>query len=154
MVKWGEVELPGFDAPLVAVSPERREALADNVRELIADAKKSRSAAKWPEPLARDEARAVAAGCALCRGFCCSKAGDAAYLNPVTIKRVRSQQPHLTEDELVSAYLDAVPERAFEGSCIFHAADGCSLPPSMRSNVCHAYLCTPLRTGMAAAIRK
>ena len=150
MVKWGEVELPGFDAPLVAVSPERREAFAAYVRELIADAKKSRSATKWPEPLAPDEARAVATACALCRGFCCSKAGDAAYLNPVTIKRVQSEQPHLTEDELVSAYVDAVPERAFEGSCIFHAAEGCSLPWSMRSNVCHIYQCKPLRKGLSA----
>lgn len=154
MIKWGEVELPGFDAPLVAVSSKRRKALAANVRELIADAKKSRSTAEWPEPLAPDEARAVATGCALCRGFCCSKAGDAAYLNPVTIKRVRSNQAHLTEDELVSAYLDAVPERAFKASCIFHAVHGCNLPPSMRSNVCHAYLCTPLRKGVSAVVGK
>ena len=151
MVRWGEIELPGFDAPLVAVAPERRDALGRLVRELIADlkAKTPASRAKQPEPLAPEDARNVATACALCRGFCCSKAGDAAYLNPVTMGRVWRAQAHLTEDQLVSAYVDAVPDLAFEGSCIFHAADGCNLPPPMRSNVCHAYLCTPLRNALA-----
>ena len=150
MVKWGEIELPGFDAPLVAVAPERRDALGRLVRELIADSEGARaSAAKEPEPLAPEDARKVATACALCRGFCCSKAGDAAYLNPVTMSRVWRAQAHLTEEELVAAYVDAVPDRAFEGSCIFHGEHGCNLPPSMRSNVCHAYQCTPLRNALA-----
>jgi hypothetical protein len=150
MVRWGEIELPGFDAPLVAVAPERRDALGRLVRELIADLKASAPAAKQPEPLAPEDARKVASACALCRGFCCSKAGDAAYLNPATMGRVWTAQAHLTEDQLVAAYVDAVPDRAFDGSCIFHAADGCNLPPSMRSNVCIAYQCTPLRDALAA----
>ena len=114
MVKWGEVELPGFDAPLVAVTQERRDALAANVRELIADVKKLRRVAKEPEPLPPDEAAKVATACGLCRGYCCSTGGNEAYLNPRTIKRVWSEQAHLTADELVSAYLGWVPERAFE----------------------------------------
>ena len=150
MVRWGEIELPGFDAPLVAVAPERRDALGRLVRELIADLKASAPAAKQPEPLAPEDARKVASACALCRGFCCSKAGDAAYLNPATMGRVWTAQAHLTEDQLVAAYVDAVPGRAFDGSCIFHAAHGCNLPPSMRSNVCIAYQCTPLRDALAA----
>lgn len=151
MVKWGEVELPGFDAPLVSVAPERRDALGRLVRELIADLKTPASAVKQPEPLAPEAARKVAAACGLCRGFCCRTGGDAAYLNPVTMTRVWTAQAQLTEDQLVSAYVDAVPDRAFEGSCIFHAAHGCNLPPSMRSNVCLAYQCAPLRKGLAAA---
>ena len=151
MVKWGEIELPGFDAPLVSVTPERRDALGRLVRELIADLKGRVSAAKQPEPLAPEDTRKVAAACALCRGFCCSKAGDAAYLNPATISRVWRAQAHLTEEELVSAYVDAVPDRSFDGSCIFHGERGCSLSPSMRSNVCLTYQCAPLRSALAAA---
>lgn len=151
MVRWGEIELPGFDAPLAAVAPDRRDAVGNIVRELIADLKPRASAAKVPQPLAPDDARKVATACGLCRGHCCSKAGDAAYLNPATISRVWRAQPQLTEDQLVSAYVDAVPDRAFAGSCIFHAAHGCNLPASMRSNVCLAYLCKPLSSGLAAA---
>ena len=150
MVKWGEIELPGFDAPLVTVAPERRAALGRNVRELIADLKTPASAAKAPEPVAPDKARKVATACGLCRGFCCRTGGDAAYLNPVTITRVWNAQAHLTEDQLVAAYVDAVPDQAFERSCIFHAAQGCNLPPAMRSNVCQAYECTPLRNALSA----
>lgn len=148
MVKWGEVDLPGFDAPLVAVTQERRDAFAANVRELVADLKKRGRVTKAPEPLPPDEAAKVATACGLCRGYCCSTAGNEAYLNPRTINRVWSEQPHLTADELVSAYLDWVPERAFKDSCIFHAERGCNLAPAMRSNVCHEYECTPLRRGL------
>jgi hypothetical protein len=151
MVRWGEIELPGFDAPLVSVALERRDGLGRLVRELIADLNTPASAVKQPEPLAPEDARRVASACALCRGFCCSKAGDAAYLNPATMSRVWRAEAHLTEDQLVSAYVEAVPDRAFEGSCIFHASDGCNLPPSMRSNVCLTYQCTPLRDALAAA---
>jgi hypothetical protein len=151
MVRWGGVDLPGFDAPLVSVTSERRDALGRLVRELLDDLKAPASGGKEPEPVAPEEARKVASACALCRGFCCRTGGDAAYLNPVTITRVWNRQPHLTEDQVVSAYVDAVPDRAFDGSCIFHAAHGCNLPPSMRSNVCLAYQCTPLRNALSAA---
>lgn len=154
MVAWGSVELPGFDAPLVAVPTERREALAAHVRDLIADAKKRKSGGKDPEPATTDDANKIATACGLCRGFCCRTGGNEAYLNPVSIARVQRARPDLTSDGLVAAYLAAVPDQAFEGSCIFHAANGCSLPGDMRSNVCHAYLCTPLRTGLALTSAK
>jgi hypothetical protein len=150
MVKWGEVELPGFDAPLVPVVAGRREALAAHVRELLADLKTPARAARKAGPAPPAEMPEVATGCALCRGFCCRTGGNEAYLNPKTLARVWTERAHLTVDDLVAAYVDAVPDLAFEGSCIFHAADGCSLPRDMRSNVCHDYQCTPLRNGLAA----
>ena len=76
--------------------------------------------------------------------------GNEAYLNPKTLARVWSERAHLTADDLVAAYLDAVPDLAFEGSCIFHAEYGCNLPRAMRSNVCHDYQCTPLRNALSA----
>lgn len=149
MVKWGDVELPGFDAPLVPIEPDRRDALAANIRDHIAEVKRPRQLGKQIVPLPPDEAAQIASGCALCRGFCCRTGGDEAYLNPRSIARVWSARPSLTADELVATYLDAVPERAFKNSCIYHAATGCSLPGSLRSNVCHEYLCAPLRKGLA-----
>jgi hypothetical protein len=41
-------------------------------------------------------------------------------------------------------YLDAIPDKAFANSCLFHAKDGCSLPRSLRAPVSEAYLCGPL----------
>ena len=41
-------------------------------------------------------------------------------------------------------YLDAIPDKPFADSCIFHARDGCSLPRSLRAPVSEAYLCGPL----------
>jgi hypothetical protein len=150
MVKWREVELPGFDAPLVPIPAERREALAAHVREIVADLKTPARAARKAGPVPPAEVPGVATGCALCRGFCCHTGGNEAYLNPKTLARVWSERAHLSAEDLVAAYVGAVPDLAFEGSCIFHAADGCALPRAMRSNVCHAYQCTPLRNALSA----
>jgi hypothetical protein len=150
MVKWGEVELPGFDAPLVSVAAGRREELAAHVRELIVDLKTPARAARKAGPAPPGEVSEVATACSLCRGFCCRTGGNEAYLNPKTLARVWSEQAHLAVDDLVAAYLDAVPEFAFAGSCIFHTERGCNLPRALRSNVCHTYECTPLRKGLSA----
>jgi hypothetical protein len=154
MVKWGEVELPGFDAPLVPVAAGRREALAAHVRELLADLKTPARAARKAGPAPPAEVPGVATGCALCRGYCCRTGGNEAYLNPKTLARVWSERAHLTAEDLVAAYLEAVPDLAFADSCIFHAERGCNLPRAMRSNVCHTYECTPLRNGLAAGAGK
>jgi len=150
MVKWGEVDLPSFDAPLVPVPSERREALATHVRELLDDLKTPARAARKAGPAPPAGVPEVSTACGLCRGFCCRTGGNEAYLNPKTLARVWSERPHLAADDIVAAYVDAVPNLAFEASCIFHAEHGCNLPPAMRSSVCHDYQCTPLRNGLSA----
>ena len=144
MVLWRKVELPGFDAPLVPVPPERRAAFARNVRDILDDVKKP--AAK-PAPVP-EHADAEGEACATCRGFCCGTGGDAAYLNPKSIARYWGEHPHLKKDDLVAEYLAAIPDVTLQGSCIFHTARGCNLPPAMRSNVCHEYQCGPLREAL------
>jgi len=134
MVKWGEVELPGFDAPLVPVAAGRREALAAHVHELLADLKTPARAARKAGPPPPAAVPGVATACSLCRGYCCRTGGNEAYLNPKTLARVWSERAHLAADDLVAAYVDAVPDLAFEGSCIFHAA---------MDAVCHA-TCAPM----------
>ena len=39
----------------------------------------------------------------------------------------------LSKEELIAAYLAAVPDRAFADSCIYHAEHGCNLPETMRA---------------------
>jgi hypothetical protein len=86
----------------------------------------------------------VRAACAACRGHCCQKGGNDAYLDFESVGLAWGRFPHLSKAELIAAYLDAVPARSFADSCIFHAEHGCNLPETMRSPVCGAYLCGPL----------
>jgi hypothetical protein len=150
MVTWDTIELPGFEAALSAVAPSRVQALASQLRTLVAGLAAPQPAAgrSGPEPAASGESGEFAAACATCRGHCCQRGGDIAYLNLTTLAATWNGLSHLSRDELVRAYIDAVPSLAFEGSCIFHAAHGCNLPRSMRSHICLNYLCPPLKAAL------
>jgi len=143
MIKWGDVELPGFDRPLRAVGAKRRRIFAAFLEGLFAEV--SRPAAKRVDtPKQKPEATTFADACAACRGHCCSKGGNDAYLDESAIAQAWARYPRLSKRALMHLYLDSIPKRAFADSCIFHAADGCSLPRSLRAPVSEAYLCAPL----------
>jgi hypothetical protein len=151
MITWNEIELPGFEGSLSAVAPSRVQALASQLRTLVADlaAPEPVAGPSAPEPAPSGEGGKFAAACASCRGYCCQRGGDIAYLNAKTIAAIWNRLSHLSRDELVRAYIDAVPGLAFEGSCIFHTALGCNLPRSMRSHICLNYLCPPLKEALS-----
>ncbi len=142
MIKWRDIELPGFDRPLVPVEGARREALAAHLRDALADvsAPDTEGAARSANPAAPDFRDA----CATCRGHCCRKGGNDAYLDFYSTALAWGRFPHLSKEELIAAYLGAVPERAFKDSCIYHAEHGCNLPETMRAPVSRVYLCAPL----------
>jgi hypothetical protein len=142
MIKWRDTELPGFDRPLVPVEPARREALAAHLRDALADvpAPDTSGAPSNTNPAAPDFRDA----CAACRGHCCRKGGNDAYLDFKSTALAWGRFPHLSKKELIGAYLAAVPDRAFADSCIYHAEHGCNLPETMRAPVSAAYLCAPL----------
>lgn len=79
--------------------------------------------------------------CAACAGGCCTGGGDEAYLTARTLRRVMAARPELTPRQVVAAYMRRLAPRTESGSCINHTAAGCSLPPEMRSDVCHRFLC-------------
>jgi hypothetical protein len=143
MVLWRDIELPGCDRPLTPVPPARRLALAAHLTKVMADV--PAPATQGPDWANATQTSAdVRAACAACRGHCCQKGGDDAYLDFESVGLAWGRFPKLSQAELVSKYLDAVPTRSFAGSCIFHAEHGCNLPETMRSPVCAAYLCAPL----------
>jgi hypothetical protein len=157
MAVWEGVELPGFAASLVAVPPQRREALTAHLANVLAAAE--HVAAEPPVandmPLRSGEidraaACRAAAACAACRGYCCRNGCDSAYLDAKAIAGISGSLPHLARDELLAAYAGAVPQMSYEGSCIFHTAQGCNLPRQMRSPVCLAYYCWPLKERLAS----
>lgn len=142
MIKWGDTELPGFDRPLRPVGAKRRRIFAAFLEGLFAEVSHPR--AKVEQPRQKPEATMLAGACAACRGHCCSKGGNDAYLDETAIAQAWARHPRLGKRGLMQLYLDAIPKKAFADSCIFHAADGCSLPRSLRAPVSEAYLCGPL----------
>jgi hypothetical protein len=82
--------------------------------------------------------------CTLCRGFCCKGGGDHAYLDERVMARVRQAQPELDARAVMRRYVERVPVVGYEGSCVFHGVDGCTLDRSLRSDVCNSYFCTGL----------
>jgi hypothetical protein len=70
--------------------------------------------------------------------------GDDAYLDENAIAQAWARHPRQSARGLMQLYLDAIPDKAFADSCLFHAKDGCSLPRSLRAPVSEAYLCGPL----------
>jgi len=86
----------------------------------------------------------VHAACTLCRGYCCKGGGEHAYLDERVMARVRQANPDLDARSVMRLYLDRVPAISHEGSCVFHAASGCTLDRALRSDVCNSYFCTGL----------
>ncbi|MCC6535888.1 MAG: hypothetical protein IT531_25335 [Burkholderiales bacterium] len=161
-------ELSGRNSPrdfAIIVVPHRREALATAAaarRTALQDHLTQLCASRAGPPVeeescdcAHDETRAQsqthaeppgAAVCAACRGYCCYHGGrNFAFLDAQAIGRFAAAQPEMSADEVVAAYLGYLPARAYEDSCLYHAAAGCTLPRSMRSATCNDYACGPLR---------
>ncbi len=97
-------------------------------------------------------------GCGVCRGECCTAGGTHAFLKAASLVRVRAhlattEASSPSPEEIEARYVAALPARHYRGSCIFHATGGCTLPRSLRSNLCNRYLCgglTQLSRAMAA----
>src|SRR5579871_5650003 len=150
-VLWENIELPGFDRGLTHVEPGRREAFAAHLESVMADLSSSPiSKPDGPDDAERGSS-VFSAACTACRGYCCRGGGDTGYLDREALEDVWNRLPHLSKRELLSAYIDAVPNVSFENSCIFHAEHGCALPRTMRPPICVAHLCWPLRRTITLA---
>ena len=144
MIKWRDVELPGLDRPLRPVGAKRRKTFAAFIEDLIGEVPRPHGGiVATPKP-DHPNATAFADACAACGGFCCSKGGNDAYLDENAIAQAWARHPRLSRRALAQLYLDAIPQKAFADSCIFHAKHGCSLPRSLRAPICARYLCGPL----------
>ena len=145
MIKWRNIELPGFDRPLRAVGKKRRGIFAAFLEQLIGEVSRPRTRTA-DKMKTRPEAMTFADACRACRGHCCRKGGDHGYISPSTLQRVLAADPALGGDALIATYVSHVPARSYAGSCIYHSASGCALPRTLRSEVCTSYLCAGLKT--------
>jgi len=128
---------------LLQIAPDRvqrlRKHLLDSLRALRAEAKPCAPVA-LPE-IGDFTARVICVACALCRGWCCRQGGEHAYLDARTLARICLTRPGLDARAILRLYLERVPAQGYENSCVFHGQKGCTLDPSLRSDVCNNYFC-------------
>ncbi len=96
-----------------------------------------------------DTPLAIINSCTTCRGYCCQQGAGHAFLTSEAIARRLLNEPDQTPESIVSDYMSRVPEYAFEGSCVYHAAEGCVLPTLIRGSTCNSFRCTGLFDALA-----
>lgn len=133
--------VPYQSRPAASLPEKRRETLA---AQLYDRAERAFSGALPAAPAPDDapQPAAVALACAVCQGACCASGGDCCgHLSPDDLARQREGDPTLTPQALAARYLDHLPAETVIGGCPFHGARGCSLPRTMRSELCNRFLC-------------
>jgi hypothetical protein len=149
------VVLPASTRALVPQHPERRTLMRERLTGLVEDADADPDGPTG-DPIAAESPRTAAdlltrGACTACRGHCCRLGEDHAFLRPATLRRFHKAHPELTAGQVVDAYIARVPTESTEGSCVFHGREGCTLPRSMRSDVCNSYLCEDLERAQKTA---
>ena len=155
------VSVPSGRTHVTALPSERRSAYGERLAELIEEAQNYASEASVPkgqhhharEQAERRDASLVDAErsyaitgslCGICKGSCCSSAGEHAFLSALTLRRFMDANPSFAPEAVRQAYLSYVPAETIEGGCVNQAPEGCSLPREMRSDICNSYFCAPL----------
>ena len=143
--------VPWQGSPVAPLAGGRRADFAEHLRWIVAEA--FAGPAPQPEalegPAAREAVRAeapvTASACAACRGHCCSRGGETAFLQPADIARWRRRAPELAPEAIVDWYLGMLPAETIAAGCVYQAADGCALPRERRSEHCNTYYCRSLQ---------
>jgi hypothetical protein len=149
------VTVPYLDGTLEPPPPERVRALKKHLVQSLRDLRGARRPDKLiqkstPEPVGFT-ASVLSAGCATCRGQCCTGGGNHAYIDERTMARVRRGNPDLDARAVIRLYVERLAPRSYRGSCLFHGASGCTLGRALRAELCNAYYCNGLRDFMAIA---
>ncbi len=131
--------VPRNDRALVQMSANRVQRLRAHLVTLLAGMKPDATAPPVRAEAEGFVARVAHAACSLCRGWCCRNGADDAFLDAPTL--ARAALATVAAETVIQHYLSRVPTVGYEGSCIFHAEQGCTLDRSMRSDVCNAYFC-------------
>jgi hypothetical protein len=139
------VMVPRSDKALVPTSAARVRRLRKHLVEMLREAEALKKASSpCPAGPTGFAARVARAACSLCRGWCCQKGGDDAFVDDQTMARVRRDRPQLDAQALLRIYVARVPVLAYQDSCIFHGKRGCTLDRSLRADICNGYFCRSL----------
>jgi hypothetical protein len=149
-----QLVLPSGHRPTRPLPRRRRRAYAAHLDAVIAEAFEAaeRPAGAPADPPTPDQdpagARSSLPGrlCGACGGGCCVFGTDTAFLSKDTILRVLAADPNLDPAQVRNLYLGRLPQRSIAGSCPNHTRDGCSLPRSLRADICNRFACRQLKT--------
>jgi hypothetical protein len=141
----------------VSALPRRRRALFEaSLRAQLAEARgwltrgelppTYRPPATEPTPTvqARRQMAVLGAGCAACRGYCCGRGKEHAFLRVDAMLHYLQRFPDKDDETIVADYLAYLSKRTLTDGCVFQNSDGCALPRDMRAEICNAYHCTGL----------
>jgi hypothetical protein len=144
--------LPAYQGRLARLPAARRRAFARHLADVISEAFAAPAAPPLrPEPSVTPGAAALAgAACGCCRGHCCSRGGEHAYLDADTIRRLRWVEPGLGRAAILARYRAALGPESYEGSCVFHGPAGCRLDRTLRSDLCNTFYCNELKRFLRA----
>jgi len=149
------VSVPLNRRALVLTHPVRVRRIREHLVRSLRDLRTMKHADRYASPLRPEPggfAGTVArAACTLCQGFCCKGGGEHAYLDERDMARVRQARPELEARAVIRLYVERVPLEGYEGSCVFHGKQGCTLDRALRSDVCNSYFCNGLRDFVATA---
>ncbi len=157
--EWGALPLaivPLQERPLAAVPAAMQQRFLARLAERIERAFSANAAVPQADLTDLSEPAQTSAllgqGCALCRGACCTRGSDHAFLGEDSLARVRIENPSLDADALLAAYVAHLPVEHYAESCVYHGATGCALPLLLRSTTCNRYRCGGL-TELARALQ-
>lgn len=143
------VRVPFQDSPLEPLLRDRVRKLRRHLVESMRDLREAKRPDRLIQPATPEPAgftaEVVRAGCATCQGFCCRGGGEHAYIDERTMARVRGDRPELDARGVIRLYVEALARQAYRGSCLFHGPAGCTLPRSLRAELCNSYYCNGLR---------
>jgi hypothetical protein len=139
--------VPANTRRLTTLPARRRRALREYLRECIDEAwrlgglRRPRLAPDGTESGGRAR---LAAACATCRGHCCGRGGDHAFLDIDAMRGYIGRTRPRSPAAVLRAFLRHVPAHSYRDSCVYHGRDGCTLPRTMRANVCNVFYCKAL----------
>jgi hypothetical protein len=153
------VQVPVSTRSLGPVSEDRQKKFESRLRGLFkkmrqqCDPDANPPAAKPPSAVAarpdRPTERMLGNGCRTCRGYCCKFGEEHAFLKVENMRKLVSEYPQFTEEDIIARYLEQIPDESCVDSCIFHGENGCALPNNWRGTLCNEYFCVYLENFMA-----
>ena len=140
------------------LSLERRAKFESNLRRNIEKARTRLADGEEPTPVTKlysaddgrsdaereAERRLLGAGCAMCRGHCCTAGADHAFNDSDTMMRYLQRFPDHDDETIVYRYLSHIAARTLSPGCIYQHEHGCTLPRDLRADICNRFYCSDI----------
>lgn len=147
--------IPAIAPRITRLSTKQRRAFRQHLSVLIAQAQiRPPLAAPVVEEDAVSAQLQAASGnaCACCRGSCClGGMYTHAYLGVETLQRYMAEHPRQSAPTVLRRYMQHIGAWTCESSCVYHGPQGCTLPRTMRADICNRFYCKGLLTFHATA---